>query len=145
MAATKKSAKAKLAKLAQMTTDNGATKAEAETARKLAAKIATPAKAETKEVYLGDVRITRYCPGSANAHFFGSRLKHFLAHAKEHPFSYRTIPNTNDFGQGDYYNILNWLISNGFVTKLINAQYRIKSVKEVKERFNSLLTDLLLK
>lgn len=68
-----------------------------------------------------------------------SQITHFLKNITDNtPFSYKSIPYTDNFGSGHFYSIVNFLESHGLLSKE-GGKYYVKSKAKVRDAWNHLM------
>lgn len=132
--------------------NSGATPHEKQTARKLLANLKTaPADTlpelrseETDDVWTGQPVLTRNRNG-ANAMLRGQALAHFLANIRDgQEITYKSVPFADNYGSGDFYVILSWLLKTGHAHKL-GSRYKIPSIKAIKAAWNDQIEQMKMK
>ena len=78
--------------------------------------------------------------GGNRAYLRGTALKHFLASIKDGvSFTARDVPQNRDFGSGDLYVILSWLVKMGWASKMPRSSYVVDSRAKVRMAWNTMM------
>ena len=98
---------------------------------------------EKGDVYVPQGQLIRIRKG-LKAYLRGNVLKHFLTNVQDGVlFSNRSIAMTEEFGSGDFYVVLGWLLCNNLAIKH-GSKYEIKSRLKVVEKWNELVGQMRL-
>lgn len=80
--------------------------------------------------------------GNVRVFLRGPALKHFLHNVKEgEKFSNRTVPLTAEFGTGDFYVVLSWMLKNNLCTKY-GSKYEIGSKARIAKMWNASVDEM---
>ena len=128
----------KAAKLARMAERGGTENERAVAKAKLQSFASVPAKVapeEASDIWLPMGQLIRI-RGNSRTFLRQTALKHFLQHIKnKQEFNNRSIPLTDDFGTGDFYVILSWLLKCNLCIKR-GSRYEIPNKATVVAMWN---------
>lgn len=93
--------------------------------------------------YTGQGVITRHRNG-AKAYIRGESLAEFLNQIKDgKEFTNRTVGYSQEFGPGDFYVVLSWLLDMGVCVKA-GSRYTVPNVKTVRDAWNQQVESMKL-
>src|SRR3954447_1638708 len=117
------------------TATRGGTAQERQTAKeKLKTDLAVRSE-EQDDVWTGQGVLARERNGN-KAYLRGTALRHFLGHVKDDvAFTARSVPMSEDFGTGDFYMVLSWLLKNDLCSKN-GSKYTIPNRSFVRATWN---------
>jgi hypothetical protein len=98
---------------------------------------------EQDDVWTGQGVLARQRNGN-KAYLRGAALKHFLSHVRDgQAFTVRSVPMSEDFGTGDFYMVLSWLLKHGLCLKN-GTKYTVVNRNSVRSAWNQAVDQMKL-
>jgi hypothetical protein len=102
-------------------------------------------KAPENRAWSGQGVLTNHTEGQPNRYLRQVALLWFLSHTRDNVvFNYRSIPYGEDFGTGDFYTVLSWLLDHNLAIK-DGSRYAVPSRQEVARVWNLYVEEMMIR